>query len=378
MNVLLLDQFTQIGGAQRCLLDLAPAIRNRGDRMFAAVPGEGPMVSELRSLGVEVFDLPCGPYRSGRKSVVDTVRFAADVASQTRILRALVDHHSIDLIYVNGPRLWPAAAQLSDSAVAMIFHAHNHIHGRISAAVAGWSIRRSGAAIIACCESVAAPLRRFAKERLAVVPNGTDDCGYRTRDFGVGGWRIGLIGRIAPEKGQLEFVQAARLMALPANSKFVICGAPMFANSRYFDRVRRAADGLSVDFIGWREGVAEVLRSIDLLVLPSQHEGMPRVMLEAFSAGVPVVAFNVGGIGEVIDDEVTGFLAKPTVTGLAGRIGDSLADAEGLRCVASRARRRWEKSHTIEHYRRNIMREVDLALAHSRAESETTARQPCR
>jgi glycosyltransferase involved in cell wall biosynthesis len=98
-------------------------------------------------------------------------------------------------------------------------------------------------------------------------------------------------------------------------------------------------------------------------------------MLEAFSAGVPVVAFDVGGIAEVIKDEDTGFLAREaTVGALAKRIADALADTDRLGAIAERARRSWERQYTIDHYRRGIMLELDRAMDRSQEAFETTPR----
>lgn len=69
MNLLLLDQFSEMGGAQRCLLDLIPAFRERGWRISAAMPGGGPMFERMASMDVSVTRLPCRPYSSGSKTL---------------------------------------------------------------------------------------------------------------------------------------------------------------------------------------------------------------------------------------------------------------------------------------------------------------------
>jgi glycosyltransferase involved in cell wall biosynthesis len=99
-----------------------------------------------------------------------------------------------------------------------------------------------------------------------------------------------------------------------------------------------------------------VLAELDLLVIASKAEGMPRVMLEAFSAGVPVAAFPVGGIPEVITDGETGFLVRErTSNALAARIREIILLGQGpLRRVAVNARREWERKYTVEAYRKNI------------------------
>ena len=72
MNVLFLDQFSELGGAQRCLLDLLPEILERGWSATAALPGAGPLVGLLRDWQVPVQQIPCGPYESGSKSFTDS------------------------------------------------------------------------------------------------------------------------------------------------------------------------------------------------------------------------------------------------------------------------------------------------------------------
>jgi glycosyltransferase involved in cell wall biosynthesis len=80
---------------------------------------------------------------------------------------------------------------------------------------------------------------------------------------------------------------------------------------------------------------------LDLLVLPSFTEGMPNVVLEAFAAGVPVVATAVGGTPEVIEEGVSGYLVPPGNAGvLAQRVRDALAAGEGCRALGLRGRER--------------------------------------
>ena len=379
MNILFLDQFSELGGAQRCLLDLLPALAERGWRARAAIPGEGPLVEALRARDIRVDEISCGPYRSGSKSTTDILRFPWDVWRQARVIRRLVAEESFDLIYVNGARVLPAAAVVARGRVPVLFHAHFPIYGYM-ARLAGWSVRRANATVAACCQFVARPLRRHvARGRLRVILNGTPDLGFRERDFGPNGrWRIGVIGRIAPEKGQTTFVRAAAVLApMFPQARFLICGSPFWAARNYFDEVRRLAQGLPVDFLEWQYDVARTLAELDLLVIPSVQEGMPRVMLEAFSAGLPVVAFPASGIPEAIEDEVTGFLVPGTSSeALAARIRGLIAgNTERLVAVAHNARQRWEQCYTLEAYRQEIIG-LMRDLASDREERRTSLGTP--
>ena len=229
------------------------------------------------------------------------------------------------------------------------------------------------ATVVACARAVA-PNVRAAK--LTVIPNGTPDMGLRERRWT--GWRIGMIGSISPEKGQVEFLRAAAILAREfKDARFVLCGAPVSPQGNYFRMVEKYVDFLPVDLLGWRDHVGQVLAELDLLVIASKAEGMPRVMLEAFSAGVPVVAFPVGGIPEVITDGETGFLVKErTSKALAARIREIILLGQGpLRRVANHARREWERKYTVEAYRKNVTAVMESLVSRRPAVHETESPQ---
>jgi glycosyltransferase involved in cell wall biosynthesis len=308
----------------------------------------------LRVHNVRVEDIPCGPYRSGGKSIADMLRFRRDLKIQVSALRSL----DTDLVYVNGPRVLPGAAIAFGDRKPVLFHTHSRVPAGPSAWLAGWSLRRMDATVIACSRSVAPNVR--------VIPNGTPDLGFRERVFGA--LRIGIIGRISPQKGQAEFLDAARILTREfPDSKFVVCGVPISLE------LRKLAEGLPVDFLGWRDDVSAVLAELDLLVIASKEEGMPRVLLEAFSAGVPVVAFPVGGIPEVITDNQNGFLApEKTAQGLAARIREITRLGQGpLGKVVENARRDWERRYTVEIYRKNVTDLMEHLVSDWRAEPGT-------
>ena len=104
---------------------------------------------------------------------------------------------------------------------------------------------------------------------------------------------------------------------------------------------RRAARlGLSgrVTFLGHRRNVRSIMRRAALLVVPSRWEGLPMVLLEAMAEGCPVVASAVGGIPEVVENGVTGWLVQPdSAPKLAAQIEAVLESPEELSRAASRA-----------------------------------------
>jgi len=114
------------------------------------------------------------------------------------------------------------------------------------------------------------------------------------------------------------------------------------------DGIRRTwAEGLARDaglehavvFTGFRSDVAALLGVMDCFALASTRtEGIPQSLLQAFAAGVPVVASDIGGVSEVVLDGSTGVLAKAEAADLAHGIERVLADPDGAarRAIAAR------------------------------------------
>ena len=212
MKVLFVDQSSETGGAQRCFLDLLPAMTERGWTVQAALPGNGPFVSQLCAANVPVARIRCGPYESRMKSAADFARFPFDLADQIRTLR----QSTADLIYINGPRVLPGACLASLGRCPVLFHAHNRLNHRYETRLATWSLRASKSTVVACSRFVAEPLPAGV-----VVPNGTPDMGFRERRFDPGALRIGMIGHLTAYKGFGTFVEVARLFP---KSQFVAVG----------------------------------------------------------------------------------------------------------------------------------------------------------
>ena len=131
----------------------------------------------------------------------------------------------------------------------------------------------------------------------------------------------GLVGRISAQKRVDVFLEAAReaLSRIP-QARFLVIGTGELS-----DEMKSTAARLNLDskvvFTGATEKVDSLMAALDLLVLTSDFEGFPNVIMEAMAAGRPVVATDVGACRELVSDGVTGFLVPP---------GDSKAISDKL------------------------------------------------
>jgi glycosyltransferase involved in cell wall biosynthesis len=369
MKVLVFDQFSDLGGAQTCLLMALRAMRARGWDVTTGLPGHGALSDRMRELGFRIFPISCGPYGLGQKSITDGARFLSQLPRLACEVRRQARSLAPDLIYLNGPRLLPAAA-LAGLRTPILFHAHSCVVNPVVRSLAGEALRRLRPSLVACCRFVAESWKGFVpSERVSVVFNGVAGPQDAAPTRNCGGPVIGCIGRIAPEKGQLEFVAVARRIhrEMP-HSRFIVTGAPLFNSDakRYHRQVLEASHGLPIEFHGWTTNVYSALADLDLLLVPSNSfEATTRVIPEAFAADVPVVAFASGGIPEVVDHGRTGFLAGSVDEMARCAIELLSGDAARRAAITRAASESWQTRFTPECFEPRLLRAVEVAAQFS-------------
>ncbi|MEA2574476.1 MAG: hypothetical protein QOH93_1774 [Chloroflexia bacterium] len=125
---------------------------------------------------------------------------------------------------------------------------------------------------------------------------------------------IGTVGRLSPEKGgQDDLLWAANELrkSHPRVRLLIIGDGPLRPElERYAGELGMLDDGAAL-FTGTRDDIARLLSAMDVFVLPSHKEALPVAVLEAMSMCLPVVATNIGGVPEVVQDGSTGLLVEP-------------------------------------------------------------------
>jgi glycosyltransferase involved in cell wall biosynthesis len=365
MRILFADQYSALGGAQLCLRDLLTEVKRRGWPAEVVAPGNGPLIDFCEANRIPSYPLPISSYSSGRKKIGEVLRYGLDMSRAALAIRDIVARNQPDLVYCNGPRVLPAAAA---AGLPLVFHAHSLLAKNYSRWIARTCLRRNDTTVIACSRFVRAST---GKNGCATVYNGVGDQGYLARPVGRPVRRVGIIGRIAPEKGHSDFVRAAKAVDV----RFTIFGAGLFSDPAYENAVRSAAAGTSVEFRGWTDNVPQALHEIDILAVPSAGvDATPRVILEAFSAGTPVVAYPSGGIPELIRDGETGLLtARPDQLSLIDAIRHLLANPELMAKFSANGRREWETRFRVERFQRDICDLLEQRYAKQRGKSQTAS-----
>lgn len=177
------------------------------------------------------------------------------------------------------------------------------------------------------------------ENRLSFIRNGVDVPAFRDaaptlrQELGFDRHPIvGFVGRLVPEKGGAELIQAAKqVLATQPDVRFVFVGDGRM-RQEWLDLATRLGVAANVVFAGVRQDMPGVYASFDIFALPSFKEAMPMSVLEAMSAGRPVIATAVGAVPELVADQQTGLLCAPgDADSLSGAILDLLEDPNKAR-----------------------------------------------
>jgi glycosyltransferase involved in cell wall biosynthesis len=166
-----------------------------------------------------------------------------------------------------------------------------------------------------------------------------------------------FVGRIYRPKGVFDLVKAFSLAQLPVASHLHIVGDGEDADELEIF-IRELGISNKVTLEGTSSSVNEYLADCHILVLPSYAEGIPRVVMEAFAAGVPVIGSDIPGIRQLVEDRVTGLLA-PTgnIEGIARAIERLCNDPETAQRMAENARLKVESTYSANRMAQDFQKE---------------------
>jgi glycosyltransferase involved in cell wall biosynthesis len=344
------------GGAERHVLDLADGLERNGIRSGVLyLSGDDGAAAELDRLGVL--------HRSCLLTSGSDPRGPIRVASALRALRPRLLHD-----HVSTP--WLRALLPASPGRVVVATEHGHmlrpVYQREGPRL--W-IERAGARrtdlFIAPSRAIADAVRahyRYPVERIRLIPHGirssVTGLPPETRDRVRGELAIHddelailFVGRLDATKGILDLWNAFERIAASNPGRTIIL--LIAGTGELAGKLKRRVEGSGlagrVRILGFRSDVGRLLTAADIFVLPARYEAFGIVLLEAMSAGVPIVATRTGGIPEIVLDGETGILAEPDDPSDLARALLELADDPGKRQALGRAgRERWAQSFTLD------------------------------
>ena len=332
-KVLFVIHHAVFGGPHNQALRLAGPLRERGYETTVLLPDmPGDAAERLKRSGIAVERIPLRTLRA-RPDPLLQARFALGFLPEVLAIRRRIRELGIDIVQVGGlvnphaalaaraegvPVVWQLldtraprpvawATMLWVRALATVVMPTGR---KVLSAFPGW--RRVGSRIVPFAPPVDTDTFRPQPELRAEV----------RRQWGIaeGVPVIGCVANINPQKGIAMLIEAlGRLRREMPGACLVVVGAEYDTHRAYSRELRRQlrelglAEGEAVRFLGARSDIERQMQAFDLLALASvpRSEGIPTVILEAMSCGLPVVATDVGGVAEVVEDGVTGYVVSP-------------------------------------------------------------------
>jgi len=324
---------------------LGALTRQPGIEVAAALMNEGELARHLRALGISVSVFP---------------ESELSAAALVSALRRLMKSWRPDVVHTHRTKenILACIANLLAGNAASVRTAHGAdeiapgagLHGmrhRLLRALDRFCGNHLQHRIISVSEELSTRLAlHFPRDRIVTVENGIDAAAVRARIAPIpfraddpGGVHVGIVGRMVPVKRVDLFLEMARHLpeAEPARAwRFHVFGdGPLLAS------LRTRASALGIDgkttFYGHRDDIVACLAGLDVLVICSDHEGLPMTLLEAAAVGTPVAAHAVGGMTRVIEECRAGLaVTEHTPEGYARAVRELTKRSRPAGYIASR------------------------------------------
>ncbi len=345
MKILYLITKSNLGGAQRYVFDLATAAKAAGHDVVVSFGGNGPLALQLVNAGIRTVPLP---------SLLRDVNILNDFRSFLRLLELFAEE-APDIIHLNSSkigvlgvlagRLWNMWAwfcrllRRKERSLRIIFTGHGWAFNeertdgqRFAISALHWLTILLSHQTIAVSRKTREQISRlpFVWHKIVVIYNGVGPITTLARDealFQIFGLKkemlmekqpliVGTIAELHKNKGLNYAIEGIAQLKRQSSTPllFVIIGDGE-ERTHLEALVTKLALDQTVYFIGIKENAATLLSAFDIFLLPSITEAFPYVILEAGTAGLPVIATAVGGIPEIIDDMESGILIQSKNSG---------------------------------------------------------------
>ena len=378
LNVLFEER---VGGPQLRVLQVAQALREHGYETTVAVPKGDPQFAQLLAKHcIPFIELDLMRLRRTFDPRLH-VQFAARFWSNVSKLRRLIREQRIEIVHTNGLMNLQAAVAARLERARLVWHLNDvgtpkPLRFLLLPLVRHWADRIAVASRAVADYCFAGAQNVESTLQLLYAP-------VDTKKFHPGGDEIttrqelgippdcpviGIVANLSPGKGQEYFLEAAQVIrSRYPRAKFLVVGAPLKNRLAFWHALQEQTIRMhlqrDVIFTGRRTDVPHLLRIMTVCVQASEAEACPMAALEAGASGVPVVATNVGGTREIVEDGITGILIEPrNPERMAWAVLHLLDSPESARLMGLAAVRRMRDRFSLEACAATHARMYDMVL----------------
>ncbi|MFH0731369.1 MAG: lipopolysaccharide heptosyltransferase II [Candidatus Omnitrophota bacterium] len=345
MNILQVLPELKSGGVETGVVDLNKELVKKNHKSVVISAG-GTLVEKIVKAGGIHYELQVD--RKNPLTILGMVGKICDV----------IKKEDIDIIHARSraPAFSSFLASYREN-VPFITTCHGYYSNHLLSRVMGW-----GKFVIVASHVIAKHMIEdfgVPRERIRLIPRGVDLEKFEYTPLSSrkehAGFTIGVIARITPLKGHKHFIRAmSKVVRTIPNAKALIIGEAPAKKEKYKLElealVKRLSLSKNIIFLGKRDDIPQLLKTFDLLVLPTTTpEAFGRTIIEAQATGVPVIATKVGGVVDIIRHEKSGLLVAPCDwSAMSEAIIRIFKDAKLAQGLTEQARQDVEKEFNLE------------------------------
>ena len=323
MNILIIVNSHFISGAERSLIEYIDECSSIHNYYFCISEDNIEMEDYLSKY--QVIKLPF-IFFSFSYNPVQLLKYFFNIIFISLKVRKIIFENKINIIYSNSVKGHIYCLPLKVLVrIPIVWHVRDNIKNRLINSLFVFASKK----IICISKHIYSQVVDFSASKIVLVyggislkqfnPNKNDVCQNLRSDLGLQPNKtiIAQIGQITRWKNQIEFIKCAKIIIdINKNVHFIIVGNANSTNDRKYlveikNEILRYNISDYISIIDYTANINEIYSQVDVLVHPSIKEPFGRVIVEAMAFKIPVVAYNLGGPKEIIQNEVSGFLVEP-------------------------------------------------------------------
>lgn len=346
MNILYLNNEMTIGGVAKCILKLSKELQHN-NKIFIASKEDGALLPEFKKIGIDNYPIKDVRSKSPHNIILNIIK-----------LIEIVKEQNIDIIHSHHRMTTLLAKAVSKFTKVKVIHTqHLCIENKFKLT----KVALSDIQIITVSEAAKRILiqkSNLKAENITTIYNTIEtQCENKVIDHELlklkrnGCFIVAQVSRMIDYKGVYDFVEVAKVTnKVNKNIKFVLLGdGPELNNIRELVKGEKLEDFIYP--LGSKNNIIEHLKQIDLLLLCSYIEGLPLAPLEAFSQGIPVIATNIDGTNEEIENGYNGYLVEmKDIEGFKEKILDIYNDKALQSQLKKNAAKKYEEFFNTDVY----------------------------
>jgi glycosyltransferase involved in cell wall biosynthesis len=371
IKVLFVSHSPNMQGAEKSLLLLLKNIDRKYIEPIVVFPESGPLKEKISSLNIKTYKVRYPWWVLAKTDIASLVhRVTTEIKALSRLCQ-IIRQEKIDIVYTNTIVIFCGAIAASISRKPHIWHIREILNGNpalhslIPHKALFKLILKLSQKVITNSNATKRQFQALDQHnKVQVVYNAIDLESSGNSSFFINieavkeeDWLVTTVGSIEENKAQDIAIHAVKIAAktIP-NIKLILIGD---GDKEYLNYLKKIISELDVSanviFTGYRDDIMRIISHCKVLLAPSLVESFGCTAVEAMAAGIPVIASNIGGLKEIIKDNVTGYLITPRAyLEIAEKLIDLYHHPDKARKMGQAGQKVAAKKFSIERYTQDM------------------------